>query len=842
MSKIKIFVDGGQQLDTPADIGAKIFFTRQVFDLGTLQDRKSSFTNTIALPATPANVKILGYAGRINTASGAQYRRFDVNITIDDVQVINHGEAFITGGNKDFLNLTVLFENTEFFSLLEGRNIQDLNWAPFNFDLVQGDLPFNTFEGIVWPHADWYQDRDWDSNLKLERFRDTVNIRFAGFGIWLKWLVEEIARDVGVSIDLDEILKSDNQPNHGPYDFSTLSGGFQMIAMPIAAGDQRNVIPIGAMIETSTTGTPENNPFTQCRNVVFGNLIGDGNRTGIVLSTPYSGPSPEYPAGTFKVHQDFSLNALIAPVTKYIDDISDKIDVVSGAFRNDSQQEERLPPAGASEPSPNDELFDINLDTAILPSNLTFSAAQNTVTFDVTRLVTITLEGTINNTFWQLGQPLNQLRVILDGAVIEFLDMPGTSTNEPLSMTIPNVQGFAGQVLRIEVLIRGGASPLTPNRFFYFNQNLLKVIDNENPEDALEIEVSRWVPPLTYAEVIKGVMQKYGAFIVTGEDKSLKFVKFSNLANKAPQEVSKYITSNPPPFISNIVEGIFAKNNNLKYKPDDRVIRTDQNAVFEPASDLFEVFEADLVTLPFGASDASSGRFVDAGDNELGDARKTIQPYFNIETEAQTGNNFHANNGQLTFSFDEEVDFDAGDYVIGQEGGGGTDHVTRRIVSKTSPLGGTVLAPWPFNMDNSNAEIVKVRAPEQTPQAVRIVHLRQVTDVAALKTFWDPAALNGGGTDENTFLNNNSAPPVWLSIASWGTILENDYKLITDSLSRPKAVSFGVLLPVHVFNSLEFDRPLTINGVNYYINRIDQFKARQVARLELIKLGDLIPG
>lgn len=145
----------GSVVDLSPD--TKIGTTFQVNNIAELKDRRGAHTNQFKLPKTSHNASVLGFADLVNSISNKPYRRLPAQLKQNGVEVVPSGFAIVEDSSSHF-NLTIYSGNADFFQLIEGKKLSDINLELFSheweFSNVVGSFP-NTY-GYTYPQIDYF--------------------------------------------------------------------------------------------------------------------------------------------------------------------------------------------------------------------------------------------------------------------------------------------------------------------------------------------------------------------------------------------------------------------------------------------------------------------------------------------------------------------------------------------------------------------------------------------------------------------------------------------------------------------------------------------------------------
>ncbi len=148
---IELFIND-LRVDLYENVG--IGTTFQTANLINLNARGGSYTNKFKVPLTAINKSILENAQIVNSDTNYPYEFNTASISIDGVMVLADGVAFVEATGDDSLVIYVLSGNSDFFNLIKGVNLSDLDFSQYNHTLSNTDLTTYSVDvtsGLVYP-------------------------------------------------------------------------------------------------------------------------------------------------------------------------------------------------------------------------------------------------------------------------------------------------------------------------------------------------------------------------------------------------------------------------------------------------------------------------------------------------------------------------------------------------------------------------------------------------------------------------------------------------------------------------------------------------------------------
>lgn len=150
--------------NTPADLAREtvIALTLQVHDLTNLESRDGNYSNSIKLPLTSLNKRLLGFANDVNSYSDIPYTRIAAQLHVNGI--VQSGFLQLDGVDGDFANVVFFSGNSGFFEAMGDKKLNDLDLSDFDsYWNIVGTTP-NTFStknntsGVIWGIVEYGTD------------------------------------------------------------------------------------------------------------------------------------------------------------------------------------------------------------------------------------------------------------------------------------------------------------------------------------------------------------------------------------------------------------------------------------------------------------------------------------------------------------------------------------------------------------------------------------------------------------------------------------------------------------------------------------------------------------
>ncbi len=137
--------------------GTVIAITKQINDIGDLQNRNADITNRFTIPSTPTNDKIFETAKEVMSGTLVPYRKFSARIRVSGIDVVQSGRGILESYNEKGYVLSVVSGIVDFFDIISAKNLQDLNLSSFDhlFDLAEVVATQLATSGIIYAIADY---------------------------------------------------------------------------------------------------------------------------------------------------------------------------------------------------------------------------------------------------------------------------------------------------------------------------------------------------------------------------------------------------------------------------------------------------------------------------------------------------------------------------------------------------------------------------------------------------------------------------------------------------------------------------------------------------------------
>jgi hypothetical protein len=154
----QILYIAGQIMDLVPDV---ITRTIQVNELGELKDRQANYSNTIKLPKTPNNIKVLDMLGISGNTSRKPYEKVPCKYVVDGIELVPFGSAVINE-LSDGIDVVIYDGNISISDALNGKTLNQLDWSEWNhqLSLESYTASFSNTEGYIYANGRFFISED----------------------------------------------------------------------------------------------------------------------------------------------------------------------------------------------------------------------------------------------------------------------------------------------------------------------------------------------------------------------------------------------------------------------------------------------------------------------------------------------------------------------------------------------------------------------------------------------------------------------------------------------------------------------------------------------------------
>jgi len=324
------------------------------------------------------------------------------------------------------------------------------------------------------------------------------------------------------------------------------------------------------------------------------------------------------------------------------------------------------------------------------------------------------------------------------------------------------------------------------------------------------VNVASFLPDISQREFLREVFKIYN-IVATESNNLVRLRYFQSLATA--DSCTLVLDTNNEATIYNTFT-TYNQSNELKYSTYDLIERTDFDSSFDVNSEILPPLGT-LVQSRFFPSDLGETPIKSAGGD-----RVVIPGYeFEYFTSDLT---FQKNSGSSTWSTNDKSSLKVGDIVnVIQE--------KRRIVTVNSTnTAGTVDRDWTSNANTNTWDYVRYKKIETN------LHFVSIEDVSAVSSY--TTQYNGA----NNVIQGSAGAKVaqFPSALLWDNLKTTYYGLFVDSIAKPFIVQAWISLPTISLLKLDPLAPVYLDDYNsyFYINKLEQWKINNMARIELVEL------
>ena len=324
------------------------------------------------------------------------------------------------------------------------------------------------------------------------------------------------------------------------------------------------------------------------------------------------------------------------------------------------------------------------------------------------------------------------------------------------------------------------------------------------------VNVAAFLPDISQREFLREVFKIYN--IVATESNNLVRLRYFQSLATADSGTLVLDTNNEVTIYNTFTT--YNQSNELKYSTYDLIERTDFDSSFDVNSEILPPLGT-LVQSRFFPSDLGETPIKSAGGDRV------VIPGYEFEYFA-SDLTFQKHSGASTWSTNDKSSLKVGDIVnVIQE--------KRRIVTVNSTnTAGTVDRDWTVNANTNTWDYVRYKKIETN------LHFVSIEDVSAVSSY--TTQYNGA----NNVIQGSAGAKVaqFPSALLWDNLKTTYYGLFVDSIAKPFIVQAWISLPTISLLKLDPLAPVYLDDYNayFYINKLEQWKINNLARIELVEL------
>ena len=324
------------------------------------------------------------------------------------------------------------------------------------------------------------------------------------------------------------------------------------------------------------------------------------------------------------------------------------------------------------------------------------------------------------------------------------------------------------------------------------------------------VNVASFLPDISQREFLREVFKIYN--IVATESNNLVRLRYFQSLATADSGTLVLDTNNEVTIYNTFTT--YNQSNELKYSTYDLIERTDFDSSFDVNSEILPPLGT-LVQSRFFPSDLGETPIKSAGGDRV------VIPGYEFEYFA-SDLTFQKHGGASTWSTNDKSSLKVGDIVnVIQE--------KRRIVTVNSTnTAGTVDRDWTVNANTNTWDYVRYKKIETN------LHFVSIEDVSAVSSY--TTQYNGA----NNVIQGSAGAKVaqFPSALLWDNLKTTYYGLFVDSIAKPFIVQAWISLPTISLLKLDPLAPIYLDDYNsyFYINKLEQWKINNMARIELVEI------
>ena len=202
-NKLQIIVQG-EPLDLIEGEETRFFITRILQDLSDLSTRNSDFTNTISIPNTNTNLRLIGnQVPDVARFSETSITNVDCQVLLGGLPVLSDAYFLVSNQTDSQMRLTVFSGTAKFFANIRDESIKALNFSEYDLNWTLADLQdiADTTEGVCYPRATWFTTESIDLMFAQggDTLRTAVNENYlaeSGFYMYCHTILNKIFETV----------------------------------------------------------------------------------------------------------------------------------------------------------------------------------------------------------------------------------------------------------------------------------------------------------------------------------------------------------------------------------------------------------------------------------------------------------------------------------------------------------------------------------------------------------------------------------------------------------------------------------------------------------------------
>lgn len=463
------------------------------------------------------------------------------------------------------------------------------------------------------------------------------------------------------------------------------------------------------------------------------------------------------------------------------------------------------------------------------PNKVTWSLTNDEYTITGAGTAVLSLEGTVD--FFSVTNPARTSYIAIkkNGNLVVQQQFVGTGDEgvQSFSLISGTVTCEVGDIFHAE-LYASSKSGGDTGEYLELQSGAFFKIEEESPTN-YDITVSKWVPDTPQKLFFLNILKMLNLLVTVNIVERKVYIKdFDSIFDTEPLDISAYIDYTKSPDIRYSF-GKLATKNNFGYANDDDVLREDANSVYTSSQPGLDTLTDFLTIEGMSASDYSTFR-----SNVAGSQRIRV-PAFKLTQIAAEGY-LYGPSGTVNFQIytgptagtplKKGGDLAQYDMLMPLNFTNYLPYVIATITAAKNTL--TSYVAKDANIDHE-FEAWRVELGSDPSPRIGVLVASAASDVRV----WDGQdALSSSGVAypyEVQFTSDITFP----------TLLANEYKNLMSILDYPVVMNIWAHLPAALIQSLDLTRLVYIAKYNglFYVNKVNQWKASTLTRLELIHIN-----
>lgn len=192
--------------------------TFQSNDIADAKSRQANHSRSFRLPQTDNNLRSIYFSHKVGSVSNLPYRKNEAYYIERGLPLIQNGVAILDNFSEGYLNVTVYSGIYDFFDIIEGKTLKDIDWSELNHDFTLAEVinKNNQFGNITWPLIQWGAYRkgypvDIRSQVPCVKYSYVVDkiLEYAGYTISGDVLNEELYKAMYMTLNTEEVINSE---------------------------------------------------------------------------------------------------------------------------------------------------------------------------------------------------------------------------------------------------------------------------------------------------------------------------------------------------------------------------------------------------------------------------------------------------------------------------------------------------------------------------------------------------------------------------------------------------------------------------------------------------------